>query len=312
MAKNHKLSGGEELKDKGYGLYRKKMPEKWRRHFMLYRAKISIYLDTPDFGLPLMLDASDIMDFLPHNTDQASFVGQIGPAKPGAEALWIEAALPEGTPSRPNARRMGAMVHQSKVRTNIMREAWTGADNEYRVEAYVRDKDGLSVKLEPEVRFRLDAGGFLEEVEFISYERVSRPDSGFKDAGFSTFVSDYGTSDPEKLPVLEMVNRVFFVLALMNCRNVELRERTTTRGSREANATGDAFHEVVIDGKAGALKNSDADGTSTSRNHLARGHFKTFTEDAPLLGKHVGTYWWGWQVRGQECKGSIDKVYTLK
>lgn len=40
--------------------------------------------------------------------------------------------------------------------------------------------------------------------------------------------------------------------------------------------------------------------------------FHALTEDAPLLPKHVGTYWWGWQVRGQGGKGSIDKVYTLK
>lgn len=35
----------------------KRMPEKWRRHFKIYRAKISIYLDTADFGTPLMVDA---------------------------------------------------------------------------------------------------------------------------------------------------------------------------------------------------------------------------------------------------------------
>jgi len=28
----------------------KRMPEKWRRHFKIYRAKISMYLDTQDFG----------------------------------------------------------------------------------------------------------------------------------------------------------------------------------------------------------------------------------------------------------------------
>lgn len=280
---------------------------------MLYRAKISIYLDTPDFGLPLMLDASEIMSFLPSNTDEPTFVKQIGPVKPGAEALWIEAALPEGTPSRPNVRRVGAMVHHSTVRTSFMQDAWTGADNEFRVEVYVRDKDGLSAKVEPEVRFRLDQRGFLDELEFVSYDIVSLSEIILNSGKSRTVASDYGTQVAENAPALELMNRVFFALALMNCRNVELRERTTARGSRDANATGEAFHEVVIDGKAGALKSSDAGTTrtGTSRNHMARGHFKTFTEDAPLLGKHVGTYWWGWQVRGQDGKGSIDKVYTL-
>lgn len=44
----------------------------------------------------------------------------------------------------------------------------------------------------------------------------------------------------------------------------------------------------------------------------ARGRFKTFTEDAPLLGKHMGTYWWGWQVRGQEGSGVMEKTYTFR
>lgn len=34
--------------------------------------------------------------------------------------------------------------------------------------------------------------------------------------------------------------------------------------------------------------------------------------DAPLLGKHVGTYWCGWQVRGQESLGFIEKTDALK
>jgi hypothetical protein len=53
-------------------------------------------------------------------------------------------------------------------------------------------------------------------------------------------------------------------------------------------------------------------GDGSGRLHLARGRFKTFTEDAPLLGNHVGTYWWGWQVRGQESQGHIEKTYALK
>jgi hypothetical protein len=112
---------------------------------------------------------------------------------------------------------------------------------------------------------------------------------------------------------LEAVNRVFFALALMNCRNVSLRERGSSR-SAGPGPTGDAFHEVVIDGTArgSGRGNGETATTASGRAHLARGHFKTFTEDAPLLGKHVGTYWWGWQVRGQESAGVIEKTYKLK
>jgi hypothetical protein len=90
------------------------------------------------------------------------------------------------------------------------------------------------------------------------------------------------------------------------------KERSSGRSTGAA-LTGDAFHEVVTDGNTrGSAGNAGEAAESTGRRHLARGHFKTFTEDAPLLGKHVGTYWWSWQVRGQEGSGVIEKTYTLK
>ena len=45
--------------------------------------------------------------------------------------------------------------------------------------------------------------------------------------------------------------------------------------------------------------------------HLCRGHFKTYTEDAPLLGKHTGTFWWQPSVRGKKENGTITKDYAI-
>lgn len=288
----------------------KRMPEKWRRHFKIYRAKISIYLDTADFGTPLMVDASEMMGFLPAGIDDPSFTGKTGPVRPGAEAVWIEAEVPGGLPSRPRVQRIGAMVHQSRTRTNLMVQPWTGAEREYWIEAYLRDGDGLSIKLEQDVRFRLDRRGFLTGSEFMVDRRLRRG-TPFGDAG-SMAISGYDVSDGQA-DALEAMNRVFFALALMNCRNVSLRERGSSK-TKGPGPTGDAFHEVVIDGtsRGSGGSSGEAAGTASGRRHLARGHFKTFTEDAPLLGKHVGTYWWGWQVRGQEDKGVIEKTYALK
>ncbi|HEX9088387.1 MAG TPA: hypothetical protein VF867_12775 [Arthrobacter sp.] len=290
----------------------KRMPEKWRRHFKIYRAKISIYLDTADFGTPLMVDASEMMAFLPSGIDDQSFTEKIGPVRPGAEALWVEAAIPDGLPSRPNARRIGAMVHRSAPRTSFIAEPWTGAAHEYWIEAYLRDADGLSTRLEQDLRFRLDDQGFLTGLEFMIYRSVLRPGNPFLDGSQSMVTSGYNTDDPQSALAVEAMNRVFFSLALMNCRNVTLRERGT-RGAAGPGPTGDAFHEVVIDGGARGSGGVAAEaGAGAGRRHLARGHFKTFTDDAPLLGKHVGTYWWGWQVRGQESSGSVEKTYVLK
>ena len=45
--------------------------------------------------------------------------------------------------------------------------------------------------------------------------------------------------------------------------------------------------------------------------HICRGHFKTFTSDAPLLGRFTGTYWWTPQVRGSKSAGTVIKDYRV-
>jgi hypothetical protein len=45
--------------------------------------------------------------------------------------------------------------------------------------------------------------------------------------------------------------------------------------------------------------------------HICRGHFKTFTPDAPLLGRGVGTYWWAPHVRGSKEDGIVLKDYRV-
>ncbi len=46
--------------------------------------------------------------------------------------------------------------------------------------------------------------------------------------------------------------------------------------------------------------------------HICRGHFKTFTSEHLLFGKHEGTYWWESQIRGNEKIGTIVKDYKIK
>lgn len=51
--------------------------------------------------------------------------------------------------------------------------------------------------------------------------------------------------------------------------------------------------------------------TGSTRMHLCRGHIKTFTKEHPLMGKHVGSYWWESQLRGRQENGTIGKEYAV-
>jgi hypothetical protein len=45
--------------------------------------------------------------------------------------------------------------------------------------------------------------------------------------------------------------------------------------------------------------------------HQQRGHFKTFTEDAPLFGTKTGTFWWAPHVRGNASAGKVVKGFEI-
>jgi hypothetical protein len=45
---------------------------------------------------------------------------------------------------------------------------------------------------------------------------------------------------------------------------------------------------------------------------ICRGHFKSFTEEAPLFGRHTGQFWWASHVRGSEEHGTVSKDYSVR
>ncbi|MCT7369410.1 hypothetical protein [Mycolicibacterium llatzerense] len=104
----------------------------------------------------------------------------------------------------------------------------------------------------------------------------------------------------------------------MNCRNVEVKQHDRSKnvaGSVRKRARNIAksldFHTIHL---PGVEYDSDGNVTGSSQDrrlHRVRGHFKTFTGEAPLLGQHVGTYWWGWQVRGNRDNGVVVSDYQV-
>lgn len=106
-------------------------------------------------------------------------------------------------------------------------------------------------------------------------------------------------------------------IGLMNCRNVDVREvsrpaRRKGKGSRRKRIPQLSFNTIV-------LPNANPSGVEACHpgragqfaQHKVRGHFKTFTKEKPLFGKLTGTYWWGWQVRGNAANGINVNDYSL-
>lgn len=111
------------------------------------------------------------------------------------------------------------------------------------------------------------------------------------------------------------LNTAYLAVSLMNCKNVDVEVAGTIKARRSGSAKRRKepnleYHTINLPGT------SRRDATSSSNEdvmalHRARGHFKTYTAERPLLGKHVGTYWWGWQVRGNKKNGITVTDYKV-
>lgn len=104
-------------------------------------------------------------------------------------------------------------------------------------------------------------------------------------------------------------------LRFANCRNVELVEVQPNRQQRRAaERSGDrtVVHSVLaIKGSEKRRVYAASEGAALARRmHICRGHFATYTTEAPLFGRHVGRYWVPAHVRGNRGVGEVHKDYV--
>ena len=132
---------------------------------------------------------------------------------------------------------------------------------------------------------------------------------------YSNEVSDYMSK-----VALEDLLEVNIFLSLLSCKNVtteavepsvKLNKKRRKKGKEPL-----SIYKVLKlkpFGSAKAARSLPAgQAVNSSRLHLCRGHFKVFTEEAPLFGRITGRYWWQPQVRGSKSKGIVVKDYKLE
>jgi len=102
-----------------------------------------------------------------------------------------------------------------------------------------------------------------------------------------------------------------------HCKNVQVAEAGRTspppRWTKELGVPSVKYSVVKIDTRMS--KRTSGPHTDTGRHtslHIVRGHFKHYTPEKPLLGKHVGTYWWPDNTRGDSAVGEVKKSYKVE
>jgi hypothetical protein len=120
--------------------------------------------------------------------------------------------------------------------------------------------------------------------------------------------------------MLPFILPVLLAISLMHCRNVEVRMVEPADSASRAHRRRRGHRLVryqVLDIEPMRRLLNQAGATSASAGGLrraltiCRGHFKTFTADAPLFGRHAGQYWWAPHVRGSADAGIIVNDYRV-
>jgi len=107
-------------------------------------------------------------------------------------------------------------------------------------------------------------------------------------------------------------------ISFLHCRNIEIRavtpsERQSRSYRRRHGRDPVRYHVLDVKPIRRLLEGYRRGERNDLRRalHICRGHFKTFAADAPLLGRAVGTFWWGPQVRGSREEGVVLKDYRV-
>jgi len=110
-----------------------------------------------------------------------------------------------------------------------------------------------------------------------------------------------------------------FAVSLMHCKNVDVVEvdppEKLSRRHRQRHGS-PLFSYRVLD-VTPMTRTLESDGRRSEEGlagalHICRGHFKTFTADAPLFGSRTGTFWWADHLRGDPAKGQVEKAYKVR
>ncbi len=124
-------------------------------------------------------------------------------------------------------------------------------------------------------------------------------------------------ASPDSSLDIGMVQPVFFALSLLHCRNVTTEDQPPTpakvaKKRRERGIRDVQFKTLVVKPLRRQLRTVGKGEGPQQALHFVRAHFKEYTADAPLFGKHIGRYFWGMHAAGRTQQGVVVKDYDVR
>lgn len=251
-----------------------------------------ISIDAIPFDIQVAYDIAT--EKVEHDDNIIKMDETIGCVKPPYPIMWMEWFSRTIHNDATTERNYGCLVT-----TEDLAKPPGYKDCDFCMYLFIKDpKTGLLASMEIIWLYNIDKMGYISLARFgpLSGEALSEQET------------DY---------VTHVANHCLTALALINCKNVKTESkgaitlaRSGTEKRRGIPARKVKYHTIILPG--GGTESDGRGGHRATAIHRVRGHFKTFTAERPLLGQHVGTYWWGWQVRGNAEKGIVVSDYKLK
>lgn len=119
--------------------------------------------------------------------------------------------------------------------------------------------------------------------------------------------------------VITAVKVALLAITFCHCKNVTTRDhapppKVARKRQKAGKHPGVKYKTLVIEGMADILRSEgqvEKNGIKKAL-HVCRGHFATYTEEAPLFGRVTGTFWKPMHVRGSKAAGEVRKDYVVK
>lgn len=213
----------------------------------------------------------------------------MGDGKPTdiAEGVWFVTRLDGSVNATILSQKSGMVIHPNMQHHKSYRK-------------WLRHEGGTRT-IDASLRFYPDKKGIFDfnEIYFLLSEAPDQP--LFYHA-------------PAKSSLLVALFMALRAVGIINCKNVKTTQAHLPKSEKKKLRKNDLpirsywTLQLEVSPSGGSGRNGTG---SRKRIHLCRGHFKVYTEDKPLLGRHVGAYWWQPHVRGNNKKGKVVKDYQL-
>jgi len=128
----------------------------------------------------------------------------------------------------------------------------------------------------------------------------------------ATYYQEEGHWETVQRDACYILTVAWWNLKLLTCKNVKLKQAPLKRVKpKKGKKQLFSYHVLDVPQPQTRYNETNPPSGRTHRLHLCRGHFRTYTDAAPLFGKVTGRIWVPAHVKGRDRSGIVHQDYAI-